>query len=196
MDSPKNRGPKHLESFTRSWCNRWSGCRADFVAIFWSQDALFEGRRWFDDSLSGYEFQQLLVWHANNHCEPRNRQRFKQTWTPIFLYRKVGASRLVVSKDKNWTTELHNLDCQVAPVPQVNYRGTDLKQHPAQKPVSVMRRLVHALSEPGEKVASPFCGVAPCGIAAVQLGRKYHGVEINAAYRKIAEARLSTYHTA
>jgi DNA modification methylase len=39
----------------------------------------------------------------------------------------------------------------------------ELKQHPCQKPVAVMRWLIHALSEPGEMVCSPFCGVAPCG---------------------------------
>ena len=56
-----------------------------------------------------------------------------------------------------------------------------------------MRWLINALTEPGEKVVSPFCGVAPCGIAAVQLGRKYHGIEISRKYRRIAEERIATY---
>jgi DNA modification methylase len=56
-----------------------------------------------------------------------------------------------------------------------------------------MRWLIHALTKPGETVASPFCGTAPCGIAAVQLGRKYHGIETNRRYRKIAEARIAAY---
>ena len=88
---------------------------------------------------------------------------------------------------------MNDLDCHVAPVPEVNYGGHDLKQHPTQKPVSVMRWLVHALTEPGEMVASPFCGVAPCGVAAVQLGRKYHGIEIDERFRRAAEGRISLY---
>jgi ParB-like chromosome segregation protein Spo0J len=163
--------PEDLESFTRGWSGPWAGCGADFIAIFWSQARLFEGRRWFDESLAGYGFQQVLVWHANNNAGPKNPRWLKQTWEPIFLYRRHGASRRVVSDDKTWTADLHNLDCHVAPVPQTNYTGHDLKQHPTQKPVSVMRWLIHALTEPGEKVASVFCGVAPCGIAALQLGR-------------------------
>jgi len=75
----------------------------------------------------------------------------------------------------------------------MNYSGHNLKQHPTQKPVSVMRWLIHALTDPGEKVVSPFCGVAPCGIAAVQLGRRYHGIDTNAKYRRIAKARMAKY---
>jgi hypothetical protein len=56
-----------------------------------------------------------------------------------------------------------------------------------------MRWLIHALTRPGERVVSLFCGVAPCGVAALQLGRTYHGIEINPEYRWIAEARLAAY---
>jgi ParB-like chromosome segregation protein Spo0J len=185
--------PEDLESFTRGWGGRWSKCGADFLAIFWSQATLFEGRKWFDESLTGYGFQQLLVWHANNNVAPKSRRWFKQSWEPIFLYRRKGSSRPIVSNNKRWDVERHNLDCHVAAVPQTNYAGHDLKQHPTQKPVSVMRWLIHALTEPGERVASVFCGVSPCGVAALQLGRTYHGVEVNAGYRRVAEARLAAY---
>jgi ParB-like chromosome segregation protein Spo0J len=185
--------PKDVETFTRGWSSCWSACGADFVAVFWCQGKLWEGRRWLDESLAGYTFQQLLVWHSNNHCGPKSRRVLKQTWYPIFLYRRNGSSRQVIVDGKVWSAECHQLDCHVAPVPQTGYRGHDLKQHPCQKPVSVMRWLINALSEPGELVASLCCGVAPCGIAAVQLGRRYHGVEASAQYRRLAEARIAAY---
>jgi len=185
--------PDDLEVFTKKWCRKWSACGADFIAIHWSQEKMWEGRAWFDESFDGYSFQQMLVWHANNHCGPKNRTWFKQTWEPIFLYRRKGAKRTIVSDSKIWDRERHNLDCSVVPVPQNNYTGHDLKQHACQKPVSVMRWLIHALTEPGEMVCSPFCGVAPCGIAAAQLGRHYHGIEINAEYRRIAKGRIAAY---
>ena len=185
--------PDDIEAFTRKWCNKWSACGADFIAIFWSQEKLFEGRQWFDESLPGYSFQQMLIWHINNNCGPKNRKWLKQSWEPIFLYRKAGATRSVISTTKTWTTDLHNLDCHVAPIPQSGYSGDDLRQHPCQKPVSVMRWMIHALSEPGEVVASPFCGVAPCGIAATQLRRQYHGIDLAAKYRRIAEGRIAQY---
>jgi DNA modification methylase len=185
--------PKDVEKFTREWCRRWSGCCADFVAIFWCQSKLWEGRRWFDESLRGYEFQQLLTWQASNHCALRSRSLLKQTWYPIFLYRRRGSSRRVITGEKPWDKEKHVLDCHVAPVPETTYRGEDLRQHPCQKPVSVMRWLIHALSEPGELVCSLFAGVAPCGVAAAQLGRRYRGIERSAEYRRIAEGRIAAY---
>jgi DNA modification methylase len=81
----------------------------------------------------------------------------------------------------------------VAPVPESTYKGEDLKQHPCQKPVSVMRWLVAALSDPGEMVCSLYCGVSPCGVAAAQLGRMYRGIEQSPAYRNVAEGRIATY---
>jgi site-specific DNA-methyltransferase (adenine-specific) len=64
---------------------------------------------------------------------------------------------------------------------------------PTQKPVGVMRWLIHAFSNPGELVGSLFCGVAPRGIAAIQLGRRYQGIELSPEYRRIAKARIAAY---
>jgi ParB family chromosome partitioning protein len=185
--------PANLEEFTRDWAFRWSSCGADFIAVFFSQEHMWNGRKWLDESLKGYTFQQMLMWHAPNNLAPKSRECFKQTWEPIFLYRRAGAERLVHDHGSEWTGELHDLDCHVALVPQVNYGGEDYKQHPTQKPVSVMKWLINALSNHGEKVVSLFSGVAPCGIAAMQLGRQYHGIEINKEYRRIAEERLAAF---
>jgi hypothetical protein len=185
--------PRDLEAFTRDWCRRWSMCGAEFIVSFWSQGNLIEGRHWFDESLEGYRFQQLLVWHAQNNLQPKSRSFMKQTWEPIFLYRRIGSRRQIINGKKVWTGELHNLDCYVASVPQSSYNRHSLKQHPCQKPVSVMRWLVHALTEHGDLVVDPFCGSGSTGIATVQLGRRFHGIEKSAKYRKIAEARIAAY---
>jgi hypothetical protein len=187
--------PKNLEAFTRNWCRRWSGCGADFIATFWSQEHLWKGRSWFDESLEGYKFQQMLVWHVNNAWSPKSKMRFKAAWEPILLYRRTGCSRQILPAGQEWGDGLHNLDCIVAPVPEGNYSGEELKQHPCQKPVPVMRWLINALSEPGAQVVSLFCGVAPCGIAATQLGRRFHGIETDAKYRRLAEGRIAAYGT-
>ncbi|WP_437191353.1 DNA methyltransferase [Planctomicrobium sp. SH527] len=185
--------PKDLDGYTRQWCQKWTASGADFFAIFWSQENLWRGRTWFDESLNGYQFQELLIWHVSNAWSKKSRQTFKESWEPIFIYRRIGCTRQVLPVGRAWGDGLHNLDCCVSPTPQTVYKGTNLKQHPCQKPVAVMRWLIHALSDPGDMVASPFCGVAPCGIAASQLGRYYHGIEIDSHYRKLAERRILAY---
>jgi DNA modification methylase len=57
----------------------------------------------------------------------------------------------------------------------------------------VMKWLINGLSKPGEKVVSLFSGVSPCGVAALQLGRQYHGIEINKKYRRMATERLAAF---
>src|SRR5271165_6259364 len=37
--------PKDVEGFNREWSRRWAACGADFVAIFWCQPKLWEGRK-------------------------------------------------------------------------------------------------------------------------------------------------------
>ena len=188
--------PQELESFTTEWLARWRECGADMLAIFWSQEHLWKGREWFDDSLSGYSFQQLLVWHYANNKSPQSRDGFKQTWEPIFLYRKDGCDRKVAPGSGDLGAGLNDFDCHVAAVPQSNFRDADEKRHPAQKPLSVMRWLVNALTIPGECVADPFAGSGTTGIAARQLHRSFHGIEMDAAFLKLAKQRIRAYGTA
>ena len=56
-----------------------------------------------------------------------------------------------------------------------------------------MRWLIHGLTLAGAKVVDCFCGGGASGIAAVQLGRKFHGIEINEEYRNIVEARVASF---
>ena len=118
--------PEDVEGFNREWCKRWSSCGADFIAIFWCQERLWEGRKWFDESLKGYEFQQLLILAGQQPLRSQEPSNLKQSWYPIFLYRRRGSSRKVITGDKTWDKEKHVLDCHVAAVPADRLQGRRL----------------------------------------------------------------------
>ena len=185
--------PAELESFTREWAGRWNACGADLAAIFFSQRWLWDARRWFDESLVDYSFQQLLVWHYPNNKSPQSRMGFKQTWEPVFLYRRNESKRQIQLHGGDWGGELNDFDCHVAAVPQSNFNGENAKVHPAQKPVSVMAWLVNAMTSRGERVADPFCGSGTTGIAAVKMGRGFHGIETDGEYVELATQRIAAY---
>lgn len=63
--------------------------------------------------------------------------------------------------------------------------------HPTEKPVTLMRDLVCALTRPGELVLDPFAGSGSTGVAAVGEGRRFVGVELDAQYAAIAWKRIS-----
>jgi ParB-like chromosome segregation protein Spo0J len=187
---PKEGG---IEKMTRLWASKWGYCSAEFILVFFSQRFLFQGRRWFDESLPLYKFHQLLVWHYPNNKAPQSRAGFKQTWEPVFFYRLKDSGREVRVGGSEWGAGLNDFDCHVAAVPQTNFNNENMKQHPAQKPIEVMRWLVNATTKPGDLVVDPFCGSGTTGIAATQLRRRFHGIETSAEYLEMAEGRLALY---
>lgn len=62
--------------------------------------------------------------------------------------------------------------------------------HPTQKPLSLMRWCINSISKVGDTIFDPFMGSGTTGVAAVQLGRKFIGCEIDQNYFAIAEKRI------
>lgn len=64
--------------------------------------------------------------------------------------------------------------------------------HPTVKPLALMRWLITLVAPPNAVVFDPFMGSGTTGIAAVQLGRRFIGVEREAEYYEIAERRIAS----
>lgn len=63
--------------------------------------------------------------------------------------------------------------------------------HPTQKPVAVMRWVLEKLKLKGQgTIVDPYMGAGATGVAAVQLGFNFVGVEIDAEYFQIAKRRI------
>ena len=63
-------------------------------------------------------------------------------------------------------------------------------EHPTQKPVRLMERLVQLVTDVEMTVLDPFMGGGSTGIACLNLNRHFIGIEIDAEYFKTAEKRL------
>ena len=63
--------------------------------------------------------------------------------------------------------------------------------HPTQKPVKVLERCIKLASNPGDVVFDPFMGVGSTGVAALNLHRKFIGVEIDKKYYMAAKERIN-----
>lgn len=64
------------------------------------------------------------------------------------------------------------------------------KEHPTQKPVSVMKDCIKFLPDTAETVLDCFLGSGTTGVAAVQMGRKFIGIEREPKYFDIACKRI------
>jgi predicted methyltransferase len=66
----------------------------------------------------------------------------------------------------------------------------DMPDHPSPKPIDYMRKLIERTTNEGDTILDPFMGSGTTGVACVQTGRNFIGIEIDSDYFKIAERRI------
>lgn len=65
-------------------------------------------------------------------------------------------------------------------------------EHPTQKPLEIVERIIRASCPPGGVVLDPFMGSGTTAVAARRCGRDFSGFELNPAYCAIIDARLAS----
>jgi site-specific DNA-methyltransferase (adenine-specific) len=105
-------------------------------------------------------------------------------------YSRAGADEGSYSRYFDLDKWAETLPFLIVPKASKREKGATNK-HPTVKPLKLMAYLVTLFSRPGDTVLDPFVGSGTTCIAAQQLGRKALGVERDAEYVAIAEARLA-----
>jgi site-specific DNA-methyltransferase (adenine-specific) len=121
---------------------------------------------------AGFKFWKPLVWD-------------KRTIGMGYHYRARYEFILFFEKGKR---RLHDLGvADIIEEPRI--RGG----YPAEKPWKVSKVLIEQSSNPGEVVADPFMGSGSVGVAALELGRKFIGTDLNPGAVRHTADRLKTY---
>jgi len=103
---------------------------------------------------------------------------------PTFNYEALKAMNDGVQMRSDWTIPLCTGHERLKD-------GTGQKAHPTQKPEALLHRVLIGSTNPGDVVLDPFFGTGTTGAVAKMLGREFIGIEREAAYREVAEARIS-----
>ena len=72
-----------------------------------------------------------------------------------------------------------------------SFTGDTFTGHKSQKPIKLIRELIEKFTKPGDTILDPFMGSGTTGVACVQTGRSFIGIEIDPAYFAIAERRIA-----
>ena len=120
----------------------------------------------------GFRFWKPLVWD-------------KRSIGMGYHYRARYELILFFEKGKRRLNDLGVAD--VIAVPRI-HRG-----YPAEKPAAVSEILVNQSSRPGEVVADPFMGSGSVGVAALSLGRRFRGNDLNPDAVRLATTRLRQF---
>ena len=142
------------------------------------------GKSW-DDETPGADFlrelitlaPQSIIWGGNYFQLPTTRC--------VLVWDKQNDGRDFADLEMAWT----NLDA-VARIKRLRPMNMDDgKVHPTQKPVALMKWCIDKLAAP-KLVLDPFMGSGSTGVAAVQMGRRFIGIERDPDYFDIACKRI------
>lgn len=110
----------------------------------------------------------------------------------ILVEAKTGAKRKLIDYRKAIPTvySSEKVPGNVWEFPRVRYRMEEYENHPTQKPVALLERIIKASSNEGDLVLDPFSGTFTTCFVAKELGRESIGIEIQDEYVKIGLRRL------
>ena len=110
----------------------------------------------------------------------------------VLVEAKTGAQRKLIDYRKAIPTvyNAQKVPGNVWELPRVRFKMPEYEEHPTQKPVALLERIIRASSNVGDIILDPFAGTFTTSFVAKQLGRKSVGIEIEEAYVKIGASRL------
>ena len=85
----------------------------------------------------------------------------------------------------------HNLDANHKNIWYSDEPRNDGKLHPTQKPTDILERIIRVSSNNGDVVLDPFLGSGSTGVACMNTGRKFIGIELDTNYFNIAKSRIN-----
>ena len=80
-------------------------------------------------------------------------------------------------------------------VSRLHRQDAEREDHPTQKPLEIIERMLLASSPPGGLVLDPFMGSGTAAAAAAMHGRRFIGFELNSDYLAVAKARVAAAKT-
>ena len=138
--------------------------------------------RWHEIYDSIFDTFQFFIWHKTN---------------PTPKFKKAGffnSCEMVVcmwNKGHTWNfgkqEEMHNFfESSICVKPE----RLQKPKHPTQKPIRILKHIIKLATNENDVIFDPFMGVGSIGVAALQLKRKFIGIEINKEYFDAAEKRI------
>lgn len=140
--------------------------------------------KWYDALDHRFDSTNFMVWHKTNPAPKIFKAGFLNSCEMIFTCWNKKHTWNFISQ-----AEMHNfLESPICMRPE---RLSNPK-HPAQKPVSILKKIITIASNTDDIVFDPFMGVGSTGVAALELNRKFIGIEIDPEYFNAAKTRVNT----
>ncbi len=152
------------------------------IFIFTSYNLIGKYHEVFDPEFDTFQF---MVWHKTNPIPNIRKSSF------------LNSCELIVclwNKGHTWNftkqNEMHNFI--ESPICMGSERLKNPK-HPSQKPVKILEHIINIASNENDIVLDMFMGVGSTGAAALNLNRRFIGIELDKEYYNAAVKRLKAH---
>ncbi|MCH2094407.1 MAG: site-specific DNA-methyltransferase [Rhodobacteraceae bacterium] len=145
---------------------------------------------------AGYWILNDVVWRKSNPMPNFRGKRFTNAHETMIWASKAEGAKYTFNYEalKALNEGIQMRSDWVIPICNGGERLKDAKgekAHPTQKPQALLHRVLVGATNPGDVVLDPFFGTGTTGAVAKMLGRDFIGIEREAAYREVAQKRLS-----
>lgn len=135
------------------------------------------------EAIKHFNLIQTLVWRKFNGLG----WRYRPAYENILVLSKSENNYNFYDESKKCINVIEGINQDI---PQYNADIGGEDEHPTQKPVRLMQRLILIHSKENHIVFDPFMGGGATGVAAEILGRRWLGCEIVPKYIELANKRI------
>ncbi len=145
----------------------------------------------------GFAMQQLglkllndIIWEKPNPPPNLACRYFTHSTETILWAAKSEKSKHCFNYDdmkkENDNKQMKSVWTFTPPKPDEKKHG----KHPTQKPTSLVKRCISSSTSKGDFVFDPFSGSSTTGVAAISLGRKFCGIELESEFVELSIKRI------
>ena len=143
---------------------------------------------------NGFRLLNDITWQKPNPPPNLGRRTFTHsTETLLWASKAPKGSRHKYTfnyddmREENGGKQMQTVWRFATPSPEEKRYG----KHPTQKPVALIDRCLRASTNEGDLVLDPFAGSGSTGVAALQLSRRFVGIELDEEFVRVAQQRLA-----
>jgi DNA modification methylase len=132
---------------------------------------------------SGWTVRSTLPWYRqDDDSKMEDEMRFKRDCEWVFFF----------APDKN---HYFNPNLGIHKTSLLQYRTEKVKMTEFKSgfPIGLIEHCLSVTTRPGDLVLDPFCGNGTTGVAALNMGRNFIGIEIKENHIPLIEKRLSSF---
>lgn len=182
--------PAAFAAQLEGWVDQWARVLRPGGALVAFTDKVLISDLWRMCKAAGLKPKNVIVWEKDNPTTAGLARRNLKSSTEFMIWAVKPGAEYTFNESDEWDrgVVIH------APLCGGYERVKDAKGetlHPTQKPEAVMRVLLEVFSNRGDLVLDGFAGVGSTGKVAKDAGRKFIGIEQDAAYFEALQRRLA-----